>query len=68
MTQQSMQYSRAGSYRPIVIAFSLLDFLLATIAVVASSSWAHRIVSGADVGATAQSALRARRAWSNSSR
>jgi len=34
------------------MAFSLLVFLLATIGVIASSSWDHRIVSGANLRAT----------------
>lgn len=38
---------QAGSYWPVVVAFSLLVFLSATGMVVANPSWSHRIVSSA---------------------
>jgi hypothetical protein len=38
---------QAGSYWPVVVAFSLFVFLSATGMVVANPSWSHRIVSSA---------------------
>jgi hypothetical protein len=48
MTQQLKRCFRAGSYWPIVVAFSLLALVSVTGFVVAGPSWAKRIMPGYD--------------------
>jgi hypothetical protein len=46
MTQQLNKRFRAGSYWPIVVAFSLLALVSVTGIVVAGPSWAKRMIRG----------------------